>query len=263
MNAFHVSYSRRVDRPSKIQVNPVRQISTPRMTITGNPSLKPQFTNSLEANYTRKMGKNSITGGIFYRIINDEINQILLEDPVNPTHLLLTFSNSEDNTAYGAELSGNFKPTAFWDLSLNFNLYSQTEQGYIGTEFVEVETNSLSLQTNNSFKVTDHLKLQLFGMYNAPVETLQFEVEESYFVNFGARYSFLKDKASISLNLNDVFDSRVNELTASRPFQQVARFKNDSRRLFVGFSYRFGGSKPKTVERKNRDDNTSSGGGVF
>src|SRR5690606_18510220 len=177
MNAFHVSYSRRVDRPANNQVNPVRQISTPRMTITGNPSLKPQFTNSLEANYTRKMGKNSITGGVFYRIINDEINQILLEDPVNPSHLLLTFNNTEDNTAYGAELSGNFKPLSFCALNMNFNLYNQTDTGFIGSEYVEVETNSLTLQTNHSFKVTDHLKLQLFGMYIAPVEVLQFEVE--------------------------------------------------------------------------------------
>ena len=101
-NSFQLSYSRRVDRPSNNQVNPVRQISTPRMTISGNPSLKPQFTNSIEGNYTRKMGRNSISAGLFYRIINDEINQIIIEDPVNPTHLFLTFHNTEDNTAFGA-----------------------------------------------------------------------------------------------------------------------------------------------------------------
>ena len=143
------------------------------------------------------------------------------------------------------------------------NLYSQTARGIIGSEDVEVETNSFSIQSNNNFKVTKNLKLQLFGMYNAPVETLQFNVEESYFVNLGARYSFLEDKASLSVNLSDVFDTRVNELTADRPFLQKARFKNDSRRLYVGFSYRFGGSKPEKVERKDRDDNTSQGGGVF
>jgi len=262
-NSFQLSYSRRVDRPSNNQVNPVRQISTPRMTISGNPSLRPQFTNSLEANYTRKMGKNSITAGVFYRIINDEINQIILEDPVNPAHLFLTFRNSDDNTAYGAELSGNFKPASFWDLSMNFNLYSQTERGVIGTESLEVETNSFSLQSNNNFKVTKNLKLQLFGMYNAPVETLQFHVDDSYFVNLGARYSFLKDKASLSVNLNDVFESRYTDLNTTRPIAQKAQFKNDSRMLYVGFTYRFGGSKPESVERKNRDDNTSSGGGVF
>lgn len=262
-NSFQLSFSRRVDRPSNNQVNPVRQISTPRLTVTGNPELKPQFTNSVEANYTRNMGKNSITAGVFYRMINDEINQIILEDPVNPTHLFLTYQNTDDNSAYGAEVSGNFKPVSFWDLNVNMNLYSQIARGIIGSEDVEVETNSFSIQSNNNFKVTKNLKLQLFGMYNAPVETLQFNVEESYFVNLGARYSFLEDKASLSVNLSDVFDTRVNELTADRPFLQKARFKNDSRRLYVGFSYRFGGSKPEKVERKDRDDNTSQGGGVF
>tara|TARA_B110000114_G_C14980064_1_gene352086 strand:+ start:111 stop:965 length:855 start_codon:yes stop_codon:yes gene_type:complete len=54
-NQFQVSYSRRVDRPGIGQVNPIREWSTPLITSIGNPSVLPQFTNSYEANYTRKI----------------------------------------------------------------------------------------------------------------------------------------------------------------------------------------------------------------
>ena len=54
-NQFQISYSRRVDRPSIGQVNPIREWSTPQITSVGNPDLRPQFTNSYELNYTRRL----------------------------------------------------------------------------------------------------------------------------------------------------------------------------------------------------------------
>lgn len=262
-NSFQFSYSRRVDRPSINQVNPVRQISTPRLTIAGNPELKPQFTNSVEANYTRNMGKNSITAGVFYRDITDDINQIMLQDPENPAHILLTYHNTDGNSSYGTELSGRFKPVNFWDLNLDFNLYSQTLKGIIGEVRVEEGNTSFRLQTNNSFKVNERLKLQLFAMYNSPEKTLQFEVEEFYFVNVGARYSFWEDKASLSLNLSDVFKTQLQHISTERPYNQIGDFEGDSRKVYLGFSYRFGGNKNQALERKDRDDNTAGGGGIM
>jgi outer membrane receptor protein involved in Fe transport len=79
-----------VDRPGFGQVSPIREVSTPRLTVMGNPALDPQFTNSMEFNYTRNFnGKGSITAGVFYRNINDFINQVIIEDPNEPGSLIL------------------------------------------------------------------------------------------------------------------------------------------------------------------------------
>lgn len=259
-NIFQVSYTRRVDRPSLNQVNPVRQLSTPRLTITGNPELRPQFTNSVEFNYTRNLNKGSWSGALFYRLIEDDINQIMNQDPQNPEHMILTFHNSDNTYSYGLEFSGNFKPAPFWDLNANINLYSQIIKGYLGPVYLEKENTFYRLQANNSFKVSDQFRLQLFGMYAGPAETLQFELEDWYFINLGGRYSFWQDRASLSLNLNDVFNSQVQRLTTTHPVPQIARLKPDTRTLYIGFSYRFGGGENKALERKQRDDNTAEGG---
>ena len=259
-NSFQVSYSRRVDRPSFNQVNPVRQFSTPRLTVVGNPELQPQFTNSFELNYTRKLGRNSVTAGIFYRMITEDITQIMDIDPLDPEHIILTFANAGSNDQYGLEISANLNPTRFWDLNTSFNLYSQTLSGYLGTERIEDESSSFRIQMNNSFKVTDELKLQLFAMYNSPEETIQFDIEEMYFLNAGARYSFWKDKASVSLNFNDVLNTMGQVISTERPIPQRGSFMPDTQTVFVGFSYQFGGGKGKALQRKQRDDNTAEGG---
>ncbi|MCY2687445.1 TonB-dependent receptor domain-containing protein [Salinimicrobium sp. TH3] len=263
MKTLQISYGRRVDRPGLNQVNPVREFSTPRITAVGNPVLDPQFTNSIELNYTHNFKKGSFTGGVFYRLIEDEINQVLLIDPEDPSRLLLTFMNWEDNTAYGAELSGRYKPFSWWSLNPSFELYSSTEKGFVGEDYLEVESTVYNFRLSQSFNVTKKLTLQLFGMYRSSSEMLQIQPEEFYFVNAGARYSFLNDKATLSLNINDIFDTQEFTFTTDVPYSQEGNFKGDSQTVYLGFSYRFGGGKNKALDRKQRDDNTNSGGGIF
>ena len=260
---LQVNYGRRVDRPSLSQVNPVREFSTPRITGVGNPELDPQFTSSIEFNYTQNLEKGNFTGGVFYRFIQNEINQTFLEDPEDPSKLLLTHINGDDNTAFGLELSGSYKPTKWWSINSSFEVYNQNNRGIIGDDFVENENTSFNFRINNSFKATENLTFQLFGYYRAPEQDLQFEAEAFYFVNTGARYSFLDDKATLSLNFTDIFNTQELNFTADKPFKQEGTLNPESQTVFVGFSYRFGGGKNKALRRKNRDDNEKDSGGLF
>ena len=79
-NSYQLSYSRRIDRPGIGQVNPLPQFNTALISQFGNQELLPQFTNSMEVNYTRQLKKGSVTAGVFYRIIEDEIQQAILID---------------------------------------------------------------------------------------------------------------------------------------------------------------------------------------
>ena len=263
MRTLQLSFGRRVDRPSLGQVNPVRDFSSPRITVTGNPELDPQFTNSLELNYTHNFSKGNLNAGLFYRVINNEINQTLLLDPEDPNKLILTFANGEDNSAYGAEISGSYKPFKWWSLNPSFELYTRNIRGIIGSQYVEVENTAYNFRLNQTFNVTKALSLQLFGMYRSKAQMLQIEAQEMYFINAGARYNFLKDKATLSLNFNDIFDTQKFQFNADLPYRQKGTFKPDSQTVYLGFSYNFGGGKNSALKRKSRDDNEAQGGGLF
>lgn len=275
-NKFQLSFSRRVDRPGLQQVNPIREWATPLISSFGNPSLIPQFTNSYEANYTKRLEKGSITAGIFYRTVEDEINRAVYVDRLDLNKLILTFDNFDNTSAYGVEISSNYKFWKWWSINGSFDLFSQTQRGIteslltdnssateddIVVEEVEVENTAWNLRMNNSFTVTKKLTLQLFGFYRGQNRTIQFNAKPMYFINTGARYSFAKGKGTFSLNFNDVFNTMRFAFNGDRPFVQNGRFNWESQNVYAGLSYRFGSGKNKASKRKRRDDNTKQGSG--
>lgn len=280
-NSYQLSYSHRVDRPSVGQVNPVPEFNTPLLSKFGNQELEPQFTNSLEVNYTRNLEKGSITGGVFYRLIEDEINQGVFVDrsTLGSGRVILKPNNFGNTSAYGVEFSGNYKPTKWWNFNASFDLYGRKQSGFaesldpsianptednIELNNVEVDNLIYNFRVFNNFKVTKKLSLSAFAMYRGKDTGLNFEMEPMYFVNLGMRYRFLEDnRATFSLNFNNVFDTQKINVLSERPFRQEAVQQREFKTIFAGLSYRFGGGKYRAKSRKRRDKDEKSGSGFM
>ena len=277
-NSYQLSYSRRVDRPGVGQVNPLPEWNTPLISSFGNQQLEPQFTNSMEVNYTRKLEKGSVTAGVFYRIIEDEINRAVFVDRTNLNRIILTYDNFNNTTAYGLEVSSNYKPTKWWSINGSFDMFSQTQKSIsetlnaptdvataddISLESYEVDNLAWNFRMFNNFKVSKKLSLSAFGFYRGQNKGIQFEVKPMYFVNVGMRYSFLDSKATFSFNYNDIFDTMRFRFDAERPFAQQGEFNWESNTWNVSLAYRFGGGKYRAKSRKRRDNDEKSGSGVF
>ncbi|WP_111683779.1 TonB-dependent receptor domain-containing protein [Winogradskyella tangerina] len=280
-NSYQFSFSRRVDRPGVGQVNPIPEFNTPLISQFGNQELEPQFTNSLEANYTRNLEKGSITAGVFYRLIEDEINQGVFVDraALGSGRVILRIDNFDNTSAYGVEISSNYRPTKWWSFNASFDLYGRTQRGFAETldptipnptendieiNNTEVDNLILNFRVFNNFKVTKKLSLSAFAMYRGKDTGLNFEVDPFYFVNLGLRYSFLEEnRATFSLNFNNVFDTQEINILSERPFRQEAEFIPEFKTIFASLSYRFGGGKYRAKSRKNRDNDEKSGAGFL
>jgi iron complex outermembrane recepter protein len=271
-NSYQLSYSRRIDRPGIGQVNPLPEWNTSLISQFGNPELRPQFTNSVEVNYTRQLEKGSITAGVFYRIIEDEIQQAILIDRADPERLILTNLNFDNTSAYGIELSSNYRPTKWWSINASFDLFSQTQKslaesfdnGDIVLNTVEVDNMAWNVRAFNNFKVSKSLSFSAFGMYRGKNKNIQFEMSDMLMVNLGMRYSFLEDnRASFSLSYNDIFDTMYAEFNGQRPYVQQGQFNWESQQISGRLSYRFGGGKYRAKSRKQRDNDVKEGGGMF
>ena len=278
-NSYQMSYSRRVDRPGLQQVNPIREWSTPLISSFGNTELQPQFTNSIEANYTRKLENGSITGGVFYRLVEDEINRAVFIDRLDINKNILTYDNFDNTTAFGIELSSNFRPTKWWNFNASFDLYSRKQKGIAETltaptnvatvddiilETIEVDNLVWNFRMFNNFKATKKLNLSVFTMYRGEEKGLQFTRKPMFMVNTGLRYSFLEDdRATFSFNYSDIFNTMKFEFEGDRPTPQAGQFNWESNSWNIGLSYRFGGGKYRALQRKNRDDNEKDGSGGF
>jgi len=262
-NQFQISYSRRVDRPSLGQINPIREWSTPRITSVGNPELMPQFTNSFEFNYTREIENGSLTFGTFYRRVNDNISRIVSIDPIDEDKVLLSYTNYESSNRYGFEASASYKIAKWWSANASAELYLQKESGLANGTELEVTNNAFNARINNSFNATKNLRLQLFYMFRGGGKGVQFETRPMSMVNVGASLNVLKKKGTISFRVNDIFKGMRFKFESVNPYPSEGQFNWESRTAYLGFSYRFGGGKNKALRRKNRDNNETSGGGGF
>ncbi|WP_299207881.1 TonB-dependent receptor [uncultured Dokdonia sp.] len=279
-NQYQLSYSRRVDRPGIGQVNPIREFSTPLISAFGNPSLIPQFTNSLEVNYTRNLEKGSITTGVFYRSVSDLINQALLYNRTDPNlnSLIFTNDNFDDTSSYGLEISANYKPLSWWNFNASFDVFSQTQQSFaetvdpttdnptvndITSSNFEIDNVVWNFRVFNNFKATKKLTFSAFVMYRGANENIQFEVDPMFMTNIGARYNFWEGKATASLNYNDIFNTMKFQGTGTRPFNQNIQFNWESNTINAALSLRLGSNKYRAKSRKRRDKDEKEGGGIF
>lgn len=272
-NTLQFSYSRRVDRPGLEQTKPIREFATPLVTSFGNPELLPQFTNSIEVNYTKVLEKGSFTAGVFVRSINDQISRILYPDENDPSgqRQILTYTNFDNNTASGFEVSANYKITKWWDIQPAIDFSSIKQQGVV-FQFDPVTNTSKPLERNvtvsafngrlnSNFKANKRLSFLLFGFYRGSVDGLQNNSKEMYKIDSGVRYTLLNNKMNISVRFNDMFNTMRYAFDAEYPYPQTGEFTWESQTVYLGVTYGFGGGKNKSLQRKQRDDNTNKGGG--
>ncbi|MBF6641115.1 TonB-dependent receptor [Flavobacterium sp. J49] len=266
-DSFNFNFSRRVDRPSIGQISPIREWTTPLVESRGNPSLEPQFTNSFEVNYTRTTKIGSITSGVFYRQINDEIGRIIYKNPDNINQDIISYDNFDDNSAIGAEVSANLKLTTWWSVNASSDAYFKTVRGTVQNantqeqERAEADVIIFNARINNNFVATKKLRFNLFAMYRGEDLGLQFERKPMYKMDIGSTYTVLKGKGSITARFNDVFETMHFAFDGNIPYRQTGAFYWESQTFYVGFNYMFGGGKNAAMQRKQRDQNETQGSG--
>jgi outer membrane receptor protein involved in Fe transport len=263
-NQFQVSYSRRVDRPGIDQVNPVRSNwSSPLIIFVGNPELTPQFTDSYELNYTRRLKQGSVSAGVFYRSIHDNIIRYTNADPLDANKTLVTWANAEGEHRYGFETSGTYRPVKWWSLNASADVYYQQMTGYAFGEYVEVSSFATNFRLNNTFNVTENLSFQLFGMYRGARQAIQWEFQPMWTVNSGASYKVFNKKGTISLRVNDIFNSMSFRFISTNYYPGEGEFHWESRTVYLGYSHSFGQGDLKARQRRQRENSEMSGGGGF
>ena len=257
---LQLGYSRRVDRPSAYQVTPIQEWASPLSISRGNLNIRPQFTNSLEFNYTKSISKGYITFGTFYRRTKDKIGRLIEKDNLNSDRQITSFTNYSFANSYGLELSASFKPIKWWTIRPSLETYIQNSQGILNGKKEIIKNTQVKGRISNSFKIFKKLSFQLSGIYSGQRENIQYVVEPYTMINFAAKLSILNKKGKITLRLSDIFNNLNFDYSSKNPFPQTGKYILEYNSVYLGFSYNFGTGKNKAKRRKYRDNNESQGG---
>ena len=120
----------------------------------------------------------------------------------------------------------------------------------------DFENTAFSIRLNQKLTLPGKVDVQVNSNYRGPNRNAQSKREGIFSMNVAASKDLFKEKASISLNVSDVFNSRKRIQTTTVPgvFEQYSEFQWRQRQVSVNFVYRFNQKKKKGREGRNGDD---------
>ncbi len=282
------SYSRRVNRPTFFQLLPFIDFTDSLNITSGNPTLKPEFANSIEASYniTRKRGQNVLIT-LYSKISRGLVSryQYKTESPLNSQEVLVNgWINANTSSTSGIELVSKNVVSKSWEVLSNLNFYIGT---LTLTQNGIKENNSRTsyfFKQNHTYKLPKNWALQLAFDYQSktilppgnnsssagrggppflqPVtSSTQGYIRPSYGLDLAIKKDFGKaKKIAATLNVSDVFKTRINDIyTETEFFTQNYFRRRDWRLLRLSISYKFGKQDINLFKRKNNKQ-TGDGG---
>jgi ferric enterobactin receptor len=249
------TFTNRILKPTVRQFNSTVDFSDPTNYNAGNPALRPESITNLELDYNKTWQSTSFTLGIYNSTINNVIKAVQF-DPVND-ETTTTFANLKRSVTTGLELIGHIGVIKGWDLTANANVFDRDNAA--APQYGITANNGISWNGNITSNVTpiQRLSFQVHADYQAPEMLLQDRRGAVFGMDGAAKFDFAGNRASLSLNANDIFNSRKRSfLRSSNDLVVYLALHTISSRATFTFTYRFGGGSgaSKRKEEKRIED---------
>jgi hypothetical protein len=172
---------------------------------------------------------------------------------------------------FGFEFTLNYSPYKWWKLNSNFNFFrNQTNGDFVYTNADKIvitqnfDNTAYSWFTRLTSKVTLPYKIdwQTNVTYNGPQNNAQGKSLGVYGANLGFSKDILKDKGTVALNVQDVFNSRKRITQTNLPqLNSYSEMQWRMRQITLSLTYRFNKKKSDRdrPKREGGDDNDFQG----
>lgn len=238
---LRLGYSRRTVRPDPEDLNPYPVFSDPLNERTGNPDLKPEVIDAVEAAYESDSKTGSINITAFLRRTVNEFT--VVAQLISPTLIRTTHDNLGSSTAVGFEASSQGKVSRAIAYRLSGSVYrdeiNASNLGYLQKRAAVVA----DVKAGVEFNVTKRDLFQVDTNYRGKRLTAQGYRLSSIVTDVGLRHDFANHMAA-TLAVSDLFESRKDRifLTASNLEERIVR-RNGGRRVSFALTIPFGGGE--------------------
>jgi outer membrane receptor protein involved in Fe transport len=250
-NQLQFSYSRRILRPEEQFLVPFPVGMDDYYVNTGNPDLKPEYTDSYELNYRKGFKKSFLSVESFYRQTNNVISRTT--EVRSDNKIWLSYANLDKDYMLGVSVNGNISVTDWFKFNVNADFYNYhvfQNDPNMPKEIMTNVFNSNLIATFIPFKTT---YIQLTANYYGTQLFADGRMEPTYFCGFSIRQDFLDRKLSIALKGQDMLNS-YNYVIKNNRTNYKSNFKMDMEHqiLTLSLSYKINNYQQ---QRRNSDSN--------
>lgn len=249
-NDFQLVYSKRVNRPNPQNLNPFTDISDVRNVRTGNPRLQPEFIDSYEFNFFKKIKEHSISATLYYRYTKNLISRFRSIDSLTGVSTM-TFINYSSSANTGLEIVVKNQFGKAVSATTTFNYFNNKINGANIDAALQSTSNNWTLRSNINIKASKTTSLQITGMYMSAIRNPQGTFKGMSGIDIGARRDFMKGKLNLSVNITDILDTRKMVIhNVGEGFVYDAERKRESQVANFTLVYRFGSTDSNLFQRK-------------
>ncbi|MGN6437804.1 MAG: outer membrane beta-barrel family protein, partial [Agriterribacter sp.] len=246
-HALQLSYSKRVRRPQYNDLSPFMTYSDNRNYWSGNPDLNPEFTDAFEIGHIKYLDRASISSSLYYRYTKGKIISVRRVDD-NGNSITIPENLATENS-FGAEFTGSYSPYPWWKLDGSFNFFRAITDGSNLSDEFESDTYSWMVRLLSRTTVWKNTDIQLRGNYEAPQQTPQGRRKSLATLDLSISKDVIKNKATITLNVLDVFNSRrYRSIAEGANFYASGSSQGRLRQINLTFQYRLRQAKKKAKE---------------
>ena len=260
-------YNRRIRRPRGRSLNPFPSRSSESNLYSGNVSLNPVITDAVDIGYLKRWSTLTVSTSLYFNKSNDnwewiQENTGMLTDNNDPITKKFPINLSTEERI-GLELTLNYKPHKNWNINSDFNLFNVTSEG----DYTSTTTNSTQnfdfnntaffIRLNQKITLPGKTDVQINMNYRGPTQNAQTKSKSVFSMSFAASKDLFNERASLSLNLSDLFNSSISRRNTLLPdfLEQYFEFQWREPQLNLSFVYRFNQKK----QLGEQDRNTSAG----
>ena len=246
----YLVYHRSITRPPYDYLNPFPKYVDQYLSETGNPRLKPQFTQNFEANVS--IDERPIIA-VGYNDTKDIFSNVIYQSDSSHAVAYKTYDNLGKSKEIYVRALGAIPPGKKYffvvGMQYNHNLYD----GYYDNSPLLYKRGSWTLFTFHNLKLDKKTNITLQGFVRFKGQQQFYDMATFGSLNTSINRKFLKDKLIVTLSGNDIFYTMpVDFTTKVATINAFGSRSNDSRRFGVSLRYNFGFHRKE--EKKNMFD---------
>lgn len=242
----YLVYRRTILRPAYDYLNPFQRFLDPYLYETGNPALRPQFTNNYEANISLNEFPVFAVG---FNDMKDIFSQVVYQNDTNPSVAYRTYDNLGRNREFYIRGLAGIPPGGkyFFIVGGEYNLSNY--DGYYNGAPLKYKREMWTLYTHHNLKITKTTNILLHGFMRINGLAQFYELEPFGALNASVSQFFLDRKLQLTVSVQDMFYTNRYTYAIDQPSVAATGGRyNDSRRFGINLRYNFGLRKKEENE---------------
>ena len=264
-------YSKRVNRPRRWSTSPFpRDFFDTSHIRTGNPYVKPEFSDVMELNFSHFDRKLTLNTGVYYKKVVDimrwwDSDFIAVGDT---TYEVISSDNAGFGESNGIEFMVNYRPIPLINLMVSMVTWNSRTHGS-GEADLNGTSSGYYARGMSTITLPRVARIELSSRYRGPMQFNDGSTEGNFTIDLAVQKGFLDNRFNLTFKVSDVFDSgkfRINTEQAvdlgSLSYTQImeAERRHSPRTMYLTLSYNFG--KMEQKRRFKGDREGFDGGGM-